>query len=161
MDEKDTGWSIGTLYAHFSRIVSDMDKLSDAKFKTVDVALKSVEQSASAALAASERATNKAEGAIEKRFDGVNEFRQTLGDQANKFITRDEVQTRVLAQDKEMAALVSRLDRMEAAKDSVEDKEKAGSDRTSLWIAVGAMLAAFLAAAIAGIGLFAALYHKV
>jgi len=40
-------------------------------------------------LAASEKAIIKAETATERRFDGVNEFRQTLTDQAAQFLTRD------------------------------------------------------------------------
>src|ERR1700734_257692 len=100
-------WSIDTLYVHLSRIVEDLDK-------RLQIALKSVEQTAAAAQASSERATNKAETAMEKRFDGVNEFRQTLGDQATRFITRAEVDQRMAASDKETAGVVSRLDRIEA-----------------------------------------------
>ncbi len=33
----------------------------------------------------------KAESATEKRFEGVNEFRAQLSDQAARFITRDEL----------------------------------------------------------------------
>ncbi len=39
-----------------------------------------------------ERAVSKAEAATEKRFEGVNEFRAQLSDQAARFITRDELQ---------------------------------------------------------------------
>lgn len=44
------------------------------------------------AMQAAEKAVNKAEAAAEKRFEGVNEFRQTLSDQAANFITRKEVE---------------------------------------------------------------------
>jgi len=147
-------WSIDTLYVHLSRIVEDLDK-------RLQIALKSVEQTAAAAQSSSERATTKAEIAMEKRFDGVNEFRQTLGDQAGRLISRAEVEARMVASDKETTGLASRLDRIEAASLGKQDNEKSRRDNTGLWIAVGAMIAAFLAAAIAGIGLFAALYHKV
>ena len=43
-----------------------------------------------AALAASQRAIEKAETATEKRFDSVNEFRKTLSDQTATFISRNE-----------------------------------------------------------------------
>jgi hypothetical protein len=43
-----------------------------------------------AALSAAERAVNKAESATEKRFEGVNEFRKTLSDQAMTFLTKGE-----------------------------------------------------------------------
>jgi hypothetical protein len=147
-------WTIDTLYVHMMRVVEDLDK-------RLQIALKSVEQTAAAAQAAGERATNKAEVAMEKRFDGVNEFRQTLGDQAGRLISRAEVEARMVASDKETAGLASRIDRMEAARDGHQDTDKTRRDNLGLWIAMGAMVAAFLAAALAGVGLFAALYHKV
>ena len=47
--------------------------------------------------------------ATERRFEGVNEFRKTLSDQAGTFATRDQVEAlRTL-----MAAMAARLDRQE------------------------------------------------
>ncbi len=42
------------------------------------------------ALETSEKAIGKAEGATERRFEGVNEFRQTLADQAATLMPRAE-----------------------------------------------------------------------
>src|SRR5258705_13144795 len=39
---------------------------------------------------AADRAIQKNEQAAEKRFEGMNEFRQALSDQANTFLTRTE-----------------------------------------------------------------------
>ena len=44
------------------------------------------------AMQAAEKAVSKAEAASDKRFDAVNEFRQTLSDQTATFITRKEVE---------------------------------------------------------------------
>lgn len=41
----------------------------------------------------SQRAIDKAEEAISNRLDGMNEFRDTLRDQAARFITREELGT--------------------------------------------------------------------
>lgn len=49
------------------------------------------ERATQIALGAAEKAVVKAEAATEKRFDGVNEFRQALGDQAARLISRAEV----------------------------------------------------------------------
>lgn len=38
-----------------------------------------------------EKAISKAEAATERRFEGVNEFRAQLSDQAARFVTRDEL----------------------------------------------------------------------
>lgn len=42
-------------------------------------------------IAALERATSVASEAMDKRLDGMNEFRDTLRDQASRFITEKEV----------------------------------------------------------------------
>ena len=44
------------------------------------------------ALAAADRAVTKAENAAEKRFEGVNEFRNTLADQQRTLMPRTEVE---------------------------------------------------------------------
>lgn len=49
------------------------------------------------ALAAQKEAITKAETAIEKRFDGVNEFRSTLSDQALHLMPRTECELRLKA----------------------------------------------------------------
>lgn len=41
----------------------------------------------------SQRAIDKAEATMSRRLDGMNEFRDTLKDQAARFITRDELGT--------------------------------------------------------------------
>jgi len=48
------------------------------------------ERAVQAALAAAKEAVIKAETASEKRFEGVNEFRAQLSDQASTFLTRNE-----------------------------------------------------------------------
>lgn len=60
-------------------------------------ALESATAAVRAALHSAETAVNKAEQAAEKRFDGVNEFRRTLTDQAASFPTRKEVDARTEA----------------------------------------------------------------
>lgn len=118
-------WSIDTLYVHLSRIVEDLDKRQtldmNGKFQLLSTALLAVEKSASAALASSAMANEKAENAMEKRFEGVNEFRGAMGDQASRFITRSEVDQRMAASDKETAGLGSRLDRLEARSGGLRD----------------------------------------
>ncbi len=64
-----------------------------------------------AALAAAEKAVTKAEVATEKRFDGVNEFRQALSDQARDFINRAEYQAEHRNVVERVEALTDRLNR--------------------------------------------------
>jgi predicted nucleic acid-binding Zn-ribbon protein len=51
------------------------------------------EKALTAAMASAERAVNKAEVSAEKRFEGINEFRKTLNDQAALFMPRTEFDT--------------------------------------------------------------------
>jgi hypothetical protein len=65
-------WTVDTLKAHIEALLAEKDK---------QIAL---------ALTSAEKAVTKAEAATERRFESVNEFRQTLSDQAGTFISRTE-----------------------------------------------------------------------
>ncbi len=57
------------------------------------------------ALAAADKAVTKAEIATEKRFEGVNEFRHTLADQAARLMPREEAQSKLENITKEISTL--------------------------------------------------------
>jgi hypothetical protein len=61
----------------------------EARLTGITQSITALEDKLSVALAASEKAVTKAEAASEKRFDAVNEFRRTLGDQAASFLQRE------------------------------------------------------------------------
>ena len=65
------------------------DKLENLE-KAIDARFESVTQTTNSALASADKANLKAENAIEKRFEGVNEFRAALSDQTHNFLTRKE-----------------------------------------------------------------------
>ncbi len=97
------------------RIVA-LDRLTDAKFVTFRTLVDSQAEKVALALSAAEKAISKAETATEKRFDSVNEFRQTLTDQAGQFITRMEfdqfketVTNQLYAMDQKFDAVVKPL----------------------------------------------------
>ncbi len=56
----------------------------------LEARISALKENVGTALIASDKAVSKAEVASERRFDGVNEFRQTLSDQAATFLTRNE-----------------------------------------------------------------------
>lgn len=68
------------------------------------------ERAVAAALNAAEKAVVKAEAAAEKRFDGVNEFRAQLSDQAATFVTRAEYAVTIKAADDKIDELKGRAD---------------------------------------------------
>lgn len=63
--------------------LASLEKSTDSRFESVTI-------NTNAALAAADRAVNKAEAASEKRFDAVNEFRATLSDQQRTLMPRAE-----------------------------------------------------------------------
>lgn len=71
----------------------------------MSTALVTAEKAVAAALAAQERAVTKAELASEKRFEGVNEFRETLADQQRTLMPRAEVEVIIKAMNEKLALL--------------------------------------------------------
>lgn len=69
----------------------------DAQVKALDAALAAQKEAVQTALMAAEKATSKAEIAADKRFESVNEFRQTLSDQTGTFMPRQEADARFTA----------------------------------------------------------------
>lgn len=66
-----------------------------------------------AALLSTKEAVVKAEDATERRFASVNEFRQTLSDQAGQFVTRAEFDAVKLTGEERIRDLTTRLDKAE------------------------------------------------
>lgn len=119
-----TDWTVATLHEHLSRL-READQLA------VAAALASAEKAVAAALAASEKAVLKAEAASADRFASVNEFRQTLTDQAATFATRDKVE-----------AIENRLNRIDGEKSGVTTTQVLMFQLAGLFIAaVGLYLA--------------------
>jgi len=96
-------WTPDLLKIHFDQRFIDQNK-------AVEAALIAADKAVQAALLAAKEAVTKAEVATEKRFDGVNEFRAQLADQAATFMPRAEytIQHRSLADI--VDASVARLD---------------------------------------------------
>lgn len=84
--------------------LDSLKELMDEKFGRVNDRFESEATISKMILAASKEAVTKADAANEKRFDAVNEFRQTLSDQTRTFMLRSEVLTKFEAQDREMAS---------------------------------------------------------
>lgn len=107
--------------------------LRDADRLHIEQRFKDSGTAVDAALNAAKEAVLKAEGAAEKRFEGVNEFRQTLADQQRTLIPRTEAEQR-------MAELARRIQELETA-NATKSAETEGSK--NLWgYIVGALGAA-------------------
>jgi hypothetical protein len=93
------------------------EKLTGQRFSdqqiAVDAAFAAQKEAIAAALAAQEKAVTKAELAAERRFEGVNEFRGQLSDQAATFMSRAEALLQMQTNADKIDALGSRMDRTE------------------------------------------------
>ncbi|MEU7586569.1 hypothetical protein AB0A95_09745 [Micromonospora sp. NPDC049230] len=90
-----------------------IERLFDAKLVNLTTKIEAQAAHVGLGLAAADKAVTKAEIATEKRFESVNEFRQTLSDQTKTFIARVEFEVVRDSQAKHLADLASRLDKLE------------------------------------------------
>lgn len=93
--------------------VNALERLTDAKLANLNALIDANAGQVTQALAAADKAVLKAETATEKRFESVNEFRQTLSDQTGTFVTRVEFEVVRDSNAARIAELVSRLDKTE------------------------------------------------
>lgn len=93
--------------------VAALDRLMEAKFVTFQVLVDSQAEKVALALSAADKAVTKAEIATEKRFEGVNEFRGQLADQAASLVSRTEFLTKSDALSEKLSDLADRMNRNE------------------------------------------------
>ncbi len=93
----------------------NLHTLIDANDKAYNQRFENNTEATKAALASADRAVIKAEAATEKRFDNVNEFRNTLADQQRTFIPRAEAQL-------SFEGIVGRLDKLETGQVANQNK---------------------------------------
>jgi hypothetical protein len=99
-----------------ARIVALGKMLDEREMRSVE-RFDAIKESVAFALAAADKALTKAEAANEKRFDSVNEFRETLADQAAKFMLTNvyDVERRAIAD--KLDSLTARIGNVEAHKE--------------------------------------------
>ncbi|GAB3959676.1 hypothetical protein [Micromonospora vulcania] len=90
-----------------------LERLVDAKLANLDTKIAAQAAQVGLALRSADKAVTKAETATEKRFESVNEFRQTLSDQTKTFIARVEFEVVRDSTATHVADLASRLDKIE------------------------------------------------
>ena len=82
-----------------------------------------LESKTTMALTASDKAVTKAEIATEKRFEGVNEFRATLADQATRLMPREESLSKFAAIEKDITALNKEVQALREQRSSISARE--------------------------------------
>jgi hypothetical protein len=110
------GWTTDTALDHILAIIASNDRRYEERFaasqKALDIGLAGTKNEITVALAAQDRAVQKAEAATEKRFESVNEFRGTLDNQQRTLIPRSEVDVLVRGLNEKIAQLTKQMDAM-------------------------------------------------
>jgi hypothetical protein len=114
-DPGNPGWTLNTLQAHVAQVLAERDarysQRMDSIERMIEIMVTSQADKVTLALASADKAVLKAEAATEKRFEGVNEFRQALTDQAAAFVTRREFEALRTSGTERMDELKERMDR--------------------------------------------------
>ncbi len=105
----------------------------------------SQDKAVSSALETSEKAIIKAESATERRFEGVNEFRQTLADQASTLMPRSEYTVQHRALESKVDTLEDRARLMQQEISTVQARGGGMKETWGYVIAVIGLIIAMLA----------------
>lgn len=154
-------WTVTTLLAHIQEIIQ-------AERRYIDARLISIEDTAIATQLAMDKAITKTEHAMEKRFESVNQFRESLRDQTKEYLTKNEydsrhvdMERRLLLAEKwmaERAGYPARLAEIERRLESMDKILSEGLGRTgqqlttrnTLYFIVGSLLNLAMAAGALG-----------
>jgi hypothetical protein len=154
-----TGWSLETaidyLLAvirekddHLHTLVLSNDRRYEERFvasqKALELGLAGTKSEISLALAAADRAVQKAEMATEKRFESVNEFRGTLDQQQRTLIPRTEVDVLVRGLDEKITQLTKQIDGMLSERAGIRGGWGYAVGVVGLMLAVGSLVTMML-----------------
>jgi hypothetical protein len=117
-------WTIETLHEHLIARMESNDKRYEQRFeasqKALELGLAAQKSAVDAALEAQKTAVIKAEVSTEKRFEGVNEFRNTLSDQQRTLIPRSEVEVMIEAMSQRVNAVEKQQDRAQSERQGIK-----------------------------------------
>lgn len=117
-----SGWTTDTLRSYILALLNERDTQYAQRFQAQEKAV-------DYALGAADRAVSKAELATEKRFEGVNEFRGQLADQARTLMPRAETELQLVTLGRRLSAVELTL--------SEGGARKEGADATVAFVVAG------------------------
>ncbi len=86
------------LKEYFDKLLCERQRETHARLEALQAQITAAQlagdKASDLALSTMEKAVNKAEASVERRFEGVNEFRKTLSDQTATFLPRVEYTAR-------------------------------------------------------------------
>jgi hypothetical protein len=119
--DSKAGWTVETLHEHLIARLDAQEKLGEEREARNLERFANANDRVIVAMASSEKAITKAEIATDKRFDGVNELRGALSDQATLMLPRTEYTT-------QHQSLIEKIDDL---------KDRLGKLNLTNWSAIG------------------------
>lgn len=145
-DERKGVWTTESLRIHLTALLHDESATRAREILSArDAAIAAVQAQRDlfeADKVATSTAITKAESATEKRLDSMNEFRQSLADQSNRFMPRVETDAKLDALNKTVDALEKRLG---SAEGKYSGMLAIGAGVVSALAAIGSVVAIFVA----------------
>lgn len=94
-DSNDHVWTVASSHVYFERRIDSLEELLKARIDALAEVSEqrgvAAKEAVGIAMTAAKEAVAKAETAQEKRLEGMNEFRNTLTEQAATFVTNDKM----------------------------------------------------------------------
>jgi hypothetical protein len=151
MPERDPNgdeWTVKTLRVLIEANDLRYSQRFAAQSEALSAAFTAQQNAVNAALTAADRAVQKAETASEKRFDAVNEFRQSLNDQSRLLMPRAECEQMLKA----MKETVDKLETSVSQRRDITAGVKEGSkDSWSTMAAIAAIFISVLAVIVSAV----------
>jgi len=123
VDTRNGAWTIDTALQHVLSLIGANDHRYEQRFNDLDAAMNKgferQKETVNVALQAADRAVTKAELAAEKRFESVNEFRNTLADQQRTLVSRTEVDALMHSFNDKVVGLEKVVDRLQAERQGI------------------------------------------
>ncbi len=120
-----------SLREYLTALISAAEKRSDARFD----AMKDMVE---AAFETSKEAVAKAETSVDKRLEGMNEFRDQLSDQATRFVTNDQL---MALADKLEASINRNREDLDGLSKRIDLREGAIAGSRITWGSMAALIA--------------------
>lgn len=139
IDNGPDSWSTEMIRLLMSERDRRVDERINALEQLMTAAIQSQKEAVAIAMAAADRAVNKAEGAAERRFESINEFRAALADQAGHFMTRSEMDARLSGVSDRLNLNANRIERIDGRTQGVSAAMAAGIAIVSILVAVSAV----------------------
>lgn len=130
-EKRHSQWTLDSLYTHILLILDERSKRNSERFAAAEKAV-------SAALASADKLVSQAEAYNSNWREAANEWRAMTSEREKKFITREENNACIAGLEKEIKAVIDRIDKAETR---IDIREGRAVGQHSMWVYACALIA--------------------